>query len=195
MDERWTILVVDDDDLDRMAVQRALRSAGMPLQIEEAGDSASALALLGQMPIDCIFLDYQLPGDDGLAVLRAIRERGLLMPVVMLTGQGDEQLAVALMKAGATDYIAKSAMSPEHLAQTLRHAIRVQRAEAQAEQAQRALRRVAEEQRFLAEASRMLVSSLDYTTTLANLAQLAVPTLADYCIIDIVAADGRVERL
>ena len=43
----------------------------------------------------------------------------------MLTGQGDEQLAVALMKAGATDYLSKNAMSPDHLAQTLRHAIRV----------------------------------------------------------------------
>lgn len=195
MEERWTILVVDDDDIDRMAVRRALKSAGMALTIEEAEDSATALDVLEQTPIDCIFLDYQLPGDDGLAVLRAIRARGLLTPVVMLTGQGDEQLAVALMKAGATDYLAKSAMSPERLAQVLRYAIRVQRAEAQAEQAQQALQHAVEEQRFLAEASRLLVSSLDYTTTLTNLTQLAVPTLADYCIVDIVSNDGSIERL
>jgi signal transduction histidine kinase/FixJ family two-component response regulator len=195
MDERWTILVVDDDELDRMAVRRALKNMGMPLAIEEASDSATTLGLLEQTSIDCIFLDYQLPGADGLAVLRAIRERGLLTPVVMLTGQGDEQLAVALMKAGATDYLVKSAMSPERLAQTLRYAIRVRRAEAQADQAQRALQRAAEEQRFLAEASRLLVSSLDYTTTLVGLAQLTVPTLADCCIIDIVANDGSIERL
>src|SRR4051794_19803009 len=184
MNERWTILVVDDDALDRMAVRRALQSARIPLTIEEADDSATALAMLEQTPIDCIFLDYQLPGADGLAVLRAIRERGLLTPVVMLTGQGDEQLAVALMKAGATDYLAKNAMSPERLAQTLRYAVRVQRAEVQTAQAQQALQRAVEEQRFLAEASRLLVSSLDYTLTLTNLTQLAVPTLADACIID-----------
>jgi signal transduction histidine kinase/FixJ family two-component response regulator len=195
MDEHRTILVVDDDDLDRMAVRRALKSMGMQLAIEEAGDSATALRMLEQRPFDCIFLDYRLPGADGLAVLRAIHERGLLIPVVILTGQGDEQLAVALMKAGATDYLAKSAMSPERLAQTLRYAIRVQRAEAQAQQAQQALLRAAEEQRFLAQASRLLVASLDYTTTLTNLAQLAVPTLADYCIVDIVANDGSIERL
>jgi signal transduction histidine kinase/CheY-like chemotaxis protein len=195
MDERWTILVVDDDEIDRLAVRRALKSAGMALTIEEAEDSATALDVLQQTPIDCIFLDYQLPGDDGLAVLRAIRERGLLTPVVMLTGQGDEQLAVALMKAGATDYLAKSAMSPERLTQMLRYAIRVQRAEAQAEQAQQALQHAVEEQRFLAEASRLLVASLDYTTTLTNLTQLAVPTLADYCIADIVSTDGSIERL
>jgi signal transduction histidine kinase/CheY-like chemotaxis protein len=195
MEEHWTILVVDDDTLDRRAVQRSLKSAGMPLVIVEADDSATALQILEQTPIDCIFLDYQLPGADGLAVLRAIRERGLLTPVVMLTGQGDEQLAVALMKAGATDYLAKSAMSPERLAQTLRYAIRVRRAEAQTAEAQQALQRAVEEQRFLAEASRLLVSSLDYTTTLVNLAQLAVPTLADYCIVDIVATNGSIERL
>src|SRR6187455_2308886 len=141
MEESWEILVVDDDDLDRMAVRRALKSAGVPLAIEEAGDSATALGMLEQRPFDCILLDYQLPGADGLAVLRAIRERGLLIPVVMLTGQGDEQLAVALMKAGAADYLSKSAMSPGRLAQTLRYAIRMQRAEAQAHQAQQALLR------------------------------------------------------
>ncbi|HJZ46086.1 MAG TPA: ATP-binding protein [Roseiflexaceae bacterium] len=195
MDEYWTILVVDDDDLDRMAVQRALKSAGMPLTIEEAGDSATALALLELKEVDCIFLDYQLPGDDGLTVLREIRDRGILTPVVVLTGQGDEQLAVALMKAGATDYLTKSAMSPGSLRRVLRYAIRVGRAEARAEQARQASRRAAEEQRFLAEASRLLASSLDYTTTLKNLTQLAVPTLADYCIVDIVADDGSVERL
>ncbi|HJZ46743.1 MAG TPA: response regulator, partial [Roseiflexaceae bacterium] len=159
MDEYWTILVVDDDDLDRMAVQRALKSAGMPLTIEEAGDSATALALLDLKEVDCIFLDYQLPGDDGLTVLREIRERGILTPVVVLTGQGDEQLAVALMKAGATDYLTKSTMSPGRLTRVLRYAIRVGRAEARAEQARQASRRAAEEQRFLAEASRLLASS------------------------------------
>lgn len=195
MEERWTILLVDDDELDRMAVRRALKSVDLPLTIVEADNSATALQMLDQTPVDCIFLDYQLPGADGLAVLRTIRERGLLTPVVMLTGQGDEQLAVALMKAGATDYMAKSAMSPERLAQTLRYAIRVQRAEAQADQAQQALKRAVEEQRFLAEASRLLVASLDYPSTLLNLTQLAVPTLADYCIIDVVVSDGSIERL
>ena len=67
----------------------------------------------------------------------------------MLTGQGDEQLAVALMKAGATDYMSKSAMSPERLAQVLRYAIRVRRAELHAEQAQQALQRAAQESAFL----------------------------------------------
>lgn len=195
MDERWTILIIDDDDIDRMAVRRALKSAGLALTIEEAGDSAAALALLDRTAVDCIFLDYQLPGADGLEVLQAIQQRRIFTPVVMLTGQGDEQLAVDLMKAGATDYLTKNALSPERLAQTLLHAVRVGRAEAQAAQARQALRRAADEQRFLAEASRLLVGSLDYSATLKNLTQLVVPKLADYCIVDIVADDGSIERL
>jgi CheY-like chemotaxis protein len=46
IDERWTILLADDDDIDRMAVRRALKSAGMLLAIEEARDSTTALAML-----------------------------------------------------------------------------------------------------------------------------------------------------
>ena len=72
MDERWTILVVDDDDLDRMAVRRALGRVELPLAIEEAGDSTTALEVLGRTQIDCIFLDYQLPGADAPGTLRAL---------------------------------------------------------------------------------------------------------------------------
>ncbi|MDQ3942268.1 MAG: PAS domain S-box protein, partial [Actinomycetota bacterium] len=56
-------------------------------------------------------------------------------------------------------------------------------------------KRVEEEQRFLAEASEVLSSSLDYRTTLESVAYLAVPTLADWCVVDILAEDGSLERL
>ena len=58
-----------------------------------------------------------------------------------------------------------------------------------------AQRRLADDQRFVAEASELLASSLDYETTLANLATLAVPHFADWCTIDVVAEDGSIERL
>jgi signal transduction histidine kinase/CheY-like chemotaxis protein len=195
MEDQMTILVVDDDAVDRMAVRRALKAAGLPLTIAEADSGAAALAACEQSAFDCVFLDYRLPDIDGLAVLREIRARGRATPVVMLTGQGDEQLAVELMKAGATDYLAKGATSTERLAQTLRNALRVYRAEMQAAQAEQALRRAAAEQRFLAEDSQILASSLDYEATLASLSSLAVAQIADWCIVDIVAEDGSVERL
>src|SRR6476659_3790302 len=58
-----------------------------------------------------------------------------------------------------------------------------------------AQRRLAEDQRFVAQASELLASSLDYETTLANLATLAVPHFADWCAIDVVGEDGSIERL
>ncbi|GAB4210816.1 MAG: hypothetical protein OHK0022_44550 [Roseiflexaceae bacterium] len=195
MDETLTILIVDDDEIDRKAVRRALRAAGLALMVEEVADSAAALAALEQRPFDCVFLDYRLPDRDGLAVLHAIRARGLLVPVVVLTGQGDERLAVELMKAGASDYLSKGTLTPETLTQALRSAIRVQRAEASAAQATRALSASVERLRFLSEASRLLASSLDAPVILSALARLVVQNMADWCEVDVVADDGSIQRL
>ncbi|HEX2092943.1 MAG TPA: ATP-binding protein [Longimicrobiaceae bacterium] len=140
-EELLRILVVDDDEVDRMAVRRALRAGGVRAEVREAGDVAAALAALGGEEFDCVFLDYNLPGGDGLRVLRGAREAGLDAPVVMLTGHEDTQTAVELMKAGASDYLSKHALTPERLERSLRAAVRVHRAERQARAAEAALRR------------------------------------------------------
>lgn len=129
MEETLRVLVVDDDEVDRMAVRRALKKASLPMELSEAVNYAEAIALLKTNPFDCVFLDYQLPDQDGLILVRDARQLGLLVPLVVLTGQGDEQIAVELMKAGATDYLSKSRITPERLEQVLRNAIRVYRAE------------------------------------------------------------------
>jgi signal transduction histidine kinase len=132
MEEPLHILVVDDDQVDRMTVRRSLARAGVPAKLEEACDGASMAAALENQTYDCIFLDYQLPGQDGLALLQQLRHQGIRIPIIMLTGQGDEQIAVELMKAGASDYLTKTNISPERLEQVLRTAIRLYRAEKEA---------------------------------------------------------------
>lgn len=72
-----------------------------------------------------------LPAQDGLTLLQNLRLNNITVPVILLTGQEDEQIAVELMKAGATDYLSKSRLSSEILVQVLRNAIRVHRAEMQ----------------------------------------------------------------
>jgi signal transduction histidine kinase len=129
MEEMLKVLVVDDDEVDRMAVRRALKKSSLSLELAEATNYAEAISLLKTDPFDCVFLDYQLPDQDGLTLVRDTRQLGLLVPLVVLTGQGDEQIAVELMKAGATDYLSKSRVTPERLEQVLRNAIRVYRAE------------------------------------------------------------------
>ena len=186
------VLVVDDDVVDRMAVRRGLKRAGAALVIDEAEGAVDALARLAEATYDCVFLDFNIPGGSGLTLLRRMREQGVDAPVVMLTGQGDEQVAVELMKAGAADYMPKSAATPERLDSSLRYAVELARAAAGTRRAQQELRASAERARFLASASEILASSLDRHTTLERVAQLAVPLLGDYCFIFLAAGSGSI---
>src|SRR4051812_48898850 len=124
-----TLLLVDDDQVDRLTVGRALRQMHVEAEIVECDNAASAIAALQQRQYDCVLLDYRLPGTDGLQALAAIRGAGLNVPVVVLTGQGDEETAVTLMKAGAADYLNKNALVPERLERSLRYALALHRSE------------------------------------------------------------------
>ncbi|GAB1543266.1 hypothetical protein NUACC21_59400 [Scytonema sp. NUACC21] len=140
MEEKLKVLVVDDDEVDRLAVRRALTKAGVQMELSEVSDGQSAIATLSNSSYDCVFLDYRLPDQDGLTLLQNLRLKEIAVAVVVLTGQGDEQIAVELMKAGAIDYLSKSRISPEILSQVLRNAIRVQKAEMQVALANKQLR-------------------------------------------------------
>lgn len=133
MDETLKVLVVDDDEVDRMTVRRALKSADLKLELSEAWDYETAIAAVQAKPFDCVILDYRLPDKDGLELVHALRGQGLKIPLLVMTGQGDEQIAVDLMKAGASDYLSKSRLSTEVLERILRNAWRVYQAEMQAQ--------------------------------------------------------------
>jgi two-component system, sensor histidine kinase and response regulator len=140
MEESLNILIVDDDEVDRMAVRRALFKSGMSLTISEATTCAEAISLLESQTFDCTFIDYGLPDQNGLAIVQAAERLDIQHPLVVLTGQGDERIAVELMKAGATDYLPKSQISSENLAQIMRNAIRIARAEREVIQANEQLK-------------------------------------------------------
>jgi signal transduction histidine kinase len=120
---RYHLLLVDDEEVDRMAVRRALTKAGVDADLREAADVESALAAMGSARPDLVLLDYMLPGGDGLDVLRRARESGVKVPFIVLTGRGDEEIAVNLMKAGVADYIPKSALAPLRLAMSVHGSI------------------------------------------------------------------------
>jgi sigma-B regulation protein RsbU (phosphoserine phosphatase) len=111
------ILMVDDDLFDRRSVQRAL---GDRYGLFEAENANQAMRIVGAHPPDCILLDYNIPGTDALELLDDLR---LHAPVVMLTGQGDEAVAVAAMKAGALDYVSKNDFSADSLDLAIRGSI------------------------------------------------------------------------
>ncbi|BAY83050.1 response regulator receiver signal transduction histidine kinase [Calothrix parasitica NIES-267] len=133
MEETLKILIIDDDEVDRMAVTRALKAVAIRMELSEATDYSEAVEILEEKQFDCVFVDYLLPGKDGLALVKEIRASGSKVPLIVLTGQGDEKTAVDLMKAGASDYITKSRITSDLLSTTLRNVIRVYEAELQVE--------------------------------------------------------------
>jgi PAS domain S-box-containing protein len=122
------ILVVDDDAFDRTAVRRSLLQRGMAMEVDDVALASDAFARIAETSYDVVLLDYYLPGIDGLATLKRLREAAPDTPVVMLTGRGDEEVAVELMKGGAADYLPKASLTPERLASSLRHALQIARA-------------------------------------------------------------------
>ena len=140
LEEALNVLIVDDDEVDRMALSRALKAASLNVVIAEASDAEAALASVAEVEPDCIFLDYHLPGRNGLSLIRRMRRMGIQVPLIVLTGQGNEQTAVELMKAGASDYLPKSKLSTETIARLVRSAMRVYRAERTLEDTNRRLR-------------------------------------------------------
>jgi two-component system, sensor histidine kinase and response regulator len=136
MEEILKILIVDDDEVDRMALRRLLKAADVKTEAVEAHDCAMAISEIKSNNFDCAFIDYRLPDMDGLGLVQHLRGSNVRIPLIILTGQGDEQIAVELMKAGASDYIAKGRLSPESLAQVLRSAIRLYQAQMKTELAE-----------------------------------------------------------
>ncbi len=114
MENALKVLVVDDDEVDRMLLIRSLKVTNFD----------EAITILADTTFDCIFLDYCLPDKDGLTLVKEIRGMNITSPLIVLTGQGDEQIAVDIMKAGAYDYIQKSKITPDRLAQVTRSAIK-----------------------------------------------------------------------
>ncbi len=123
------MLVIDDDAVDRRIVIKAFRGADFQAEILEAIDCKSGIALAISHQFDCIFIDYRLPDGNGIELLRKLREEGIRTPIVSLTGQSDDRVAVDLMKAGASDYLSKTQISPAQLRQVFQNVMRVHNAE------------------------------------------------------------------
>lgn len=134
------LLVVDDDEYDRMAVRRLLKASDLRTVVDEAATPEETLERLGGGTYDCVLLDYYIPGVDGHALIEAIGAAAPNVPVVIFTGRGDEDIAVQLMKAGVADYLPKASLTLERLLSSLRHAIGITRAAARRRDAERALR-------------------------------------------------------
>ena len=146
------ILIIDDDELDRLAVRRCLHQAGIAATLDQARSAADALERVRPDSHDCVLLDYHLPGVDTVSLLRQFQAAAPATPIVIFTGRGDEEVAVEFMKSGAVDYLPKASLTPERLAASLRYAIETARTAEEKRRVEHALREREAEFRTLANA-------------------------------------------
>jgi two-component system response regulator PrrA len=99
------VLVVDDDEDVRTSLERALRVSGFA--VRSAADGISALRAVAELPPDCVVLDINMPGMDGVAVVTALRALGHEVPVCVLSARDTVDDRVAGLEAGADDYLVK----------------------------------------------------------------------------------------
>lgn len=150
-----SVLIVDDNEIDRERIRRFLGSAHAT---REASTAGGALAIADREDLDCVLLDYRLPDRDGSELIEDFVRRGL--SVVMLTGQGDEHVAVEVMKRGAQDYLVKRGLDAIALRRAVEHAVENQqlrrRIEAQRSELQARVDELARQRAALEAAHRAL---------------------------------------
>lgn len=112
-DTKAKVLIVEDDATIARFVELELSHAGY--DVYKFSDGESALAEVAEIKPDLMLLDLMLPGVDGLTVARTVRERGLGMPIMMLTARSETQDVVKGFEAGADDYLRKPFEIPELL--------------------------------------------------------------------------------
>lgn len=114
------VQIVDDDPDLRRSLQRLLAAHQLPTTAHPDGDSF--LEHLDPDQPGCALVDMRMPGRNGLQVLRALRERRIPLPVIILTGHGDVPMAVQAVKDGAFDFLEKP-FDPELLLIRIRDAL------------------------------------------------------------------------
>ncbi|HEV8224077.1 MAG TPA: PAS domain S-box protein [Rubrobacteraceae bacterium] len=185
------VLLVEDSENDALLFLRELRRGGYEPLYEQVSTPEEMERALGEAssrgePWEVIVSDYYVPRFGALAALELLRRLGYDTPFVVVSGKIGEDAAVAMMRAGAQDYVTKEDM--------VRLCPAIERELREAE-GRRERKRAAEALRFLSEASAALTSSLDYRATLARVARLAVPQLADWCAVDVREEDGSTHQL
>jgi FixJ family two-component response regulator len=120
------ILVVDDDARFRSSTRRLfwiLATDEVEYKVYEAESGHQAAELLNQHAIDCVLIDNLMPGGSGLEWIPRLLEGQSHLPIIMMTGNGNESTAVAAMKQGALDYLVKGDLTPTAIGHAVSNAI------------------------------------------------------------------------
>lgn len=105
MNDKKLVHIVDDEDAIRRSVGFMLKTSGYRVETWASGEAFLKEARRAEE--GCILLDVRMPEIDGLEVQRTLTERGVVMPIVIMTGHGDISIAIRAMKAGAVNFLEK----------------------------------------------------------------------------------------
>lgn len=167
--QRARILLVEDNDSDADLVMAALRREGMEADWLRADDEASFLSALSSSPA-AIVTDFNLPSFSALRVLELVRERGSELPVLVVTGAIDDELAAECVKQGAADYLLKDRLA--RLRDALEGALERFRVERQKREAERRLLSAAASRAVLND---MLLNSLSVELSESSMRAVLMP--------------------
>lgn len=104
--EQCLVHVVDDDASLRRSLRFLLESVGWKVQLHASAEEFLAVAAPPSQP-QCLLLDIRMPAMSGLELQQVLRERGIRLPILFMTGHADVSMAVQAMKSGASDFIEK----------------------------------------------------------------------------------------
>lgn len=107
-----TVLVVDDSAVDRRLVGGLLQQGG-DMKVSYAADGLDALSSIEREPADIVVSDVMMPEMDGLAFVAAMRVKHPLVPVILMTSLGNEEMAVQALQAGAASYVPKRKLAQQ----------------------------------------------------------------------------------
>lgn len=119
------VQIIDDDAGDRKLIKRLLMRSGLNAEIREYDRVDLARADLEVWPADLTILDFQMPDTNGLDALRAVKDTSPETAIVMVTGQGDEEVASEAIKNGAVDYIPKRNLSESSIERIVKNALAI----------------------------------------------------------------------
>ena len=183
------ILIIEDDDDDFVHICQLLKKGAVKVQVDRAATAQAGLLAALEDRHDVCFLDYRLGEHSGLDILRKLRRGNITAPVIFLTGQGDEEIAVEAMKAGATDYLLKARLTVPLLEAALRFSLTLREKEDAVRIARHALQ--ASEQRFraLVENSSDAITLMDPEGTIVYASQ-SIRSLLGYTPEELVETDA-----
>jgi diguanylate cyclase (GGDEF)-like protein/PAS domain S-box-containing protein len=129
IDESLTVLSIEDDPVDAKLVRGYLARLGLRCEVEHRDRLSAGLERLAEGGIDLVLLDFSLPDSKGLASFRAVHSRHPDVPVIVLTGMDDDELATRAVAEGAQDYLIKREVDAPLLGRAIRYALERHRAE------------------------------------------------------------------